>query len=462
MILFSLIVPTRGRPDQFRRLLDSLRNTARNAASVEVIAVVDADDAASQGLEYPGLALQRVIVPPGQTMGRLNLAGYAAARGKYLMLLNDDVVARTPGWDEELARVLEYYPDGIILAHANDLLAHDRLCTFPLLRREFCELAGGICRPEYRRWHIDEHIQHIFDLLHVLGYTRRIYLPEVIFEHLNRIEHQGGKPRYVPERRVEEEDQRDFQALSEERRRVALACAEYIEGGVRRDSREARQQLLAALPDFATLRRREYAQWWDSARGAPVEPDVAVRPELAAESYAFGFSTRLLFWVWGNLAAASACCGPLARLGLGIPPALFDAAWYRKAYPEIAPSRRNPLLHFLRHGGFTGYNPNPHFHSRWYLAMNPDVAASGLNPLVHFVRWGAREGRSPNPLFHVHYYRAQPPEIAAHVNPLEHFLRTGMAQGRSPSPGASLSEYLRRVASPPAPAAGSHKRTHHR
>ena len=129
MILFSLIVPTRGRPTEFRRLLDSLRDTAQDATSIEVIAVIDEDDQESQAFEYEGLRLERVLVSPGQTMGRLNLTGYAVAQGRYLMLLNDDVVVRTAGWDTQFARIFERYPDGIVLAHVNDLIFRDRLCT---------------------------------------------------------------------------------------------------------------------------------------------------------------------------------------------------------------------------------------------------------------------------------------------------------------------------------------------
>ena len=50
MILFSLIVPTRARPAEFRRLLESLRETTRDLSSIEVIAVVDQDDPDSRDL----------------------------------------------------------------------------------------------------------------------------------------------------------------------------------------------------------------------------------------------------------------------------------------------------------------------------------------------------------------------------------------------------------------------------
>src|ERR1035438_4329171 len=220
MALFSLIIPTRGRVDGLRRLLDSLRDNAQDPSSLEVIAVVDEDDRESQSFTYSGLQLERLVVPPGQSMGNLNLAGFRAASGQYLMLLNDDVVVHTSNWDVHLRQIFERYPDGIVLVHVNDLIFRDSLCTFPLLTREFCRLAGGISRPEYRRYRIDDHIHHIFDLIHLLGYTRRVFVPDVVFEHCNAIEHASGVREYVPNPAIQELDDTDFEALLGERRRV--------------------------------------------------------------------------------------------------------------------------------------------------------------------------------------------------------------------------------------------------
>ena len=70
--LFSLIVPTRGRPAQLAGMLDSAARTAANPERVEVVLVVDADDPASLAL-HPGLTVRHVVVPAGLTMGALNV-----------------------------------------------------------------------------------------------------------------------------------------------------------------------------------------------------------------------------------------------------------------------------------------------------------------------------------------------------------------------------------------------------
>lgn len=434
MSLFSLIVPTRGRAQELRRFLGTVRDTARDPSSIEVIAVIDVDDPESCEFSFTDLQFARVLVPPGQTMGSLNQAGFRAARGEYLMLLNDDVVVHTPGWDVQLREALESHPDGIVLAHVNDLIFRDTLCTFPALTRAFCEMAGGICPARYRRYRIDDHIHHVFDLIHLLGHTRRVYLPDVVFEHSNVIRNPAGGLAYVPDPSVHRLDSDLFEALISERRRLALACVERIEGLPSAEELADRMRRLEAFPDSVAIRRRANAHWWRSGNVAATKPD-APRPAAAA---------RTRFWI-DNARAELAARWPLFhRLARGIPEALFDSEWYRARYPD-ASGACGPLMHYLRFGGFDGRNPNPHFDSAWYLETNPDVAASGLNPLVHFVRYGASEHRSPNLLFDVRYYESQNPEVAeTGVNPLEHFIATGLHRGRSPVANLTVAQYLQR------------------
>src|SRR5262249_29358493 len=148
---------------------------------------------------FRGLPVRRVVVQPGRTMGTLNSAGYDACAGQYVMLLNDDVVARTPGWDRRIRRCFRAHADGILLVHPNDTVFEDRLCTFPVVSRTYCTLAGGVCPSVYARYRIDDHIEDVFNLLGVLGERRIVYLPGVVFEHLNYVLHPAGLRQYFSE-----------------------------------------------------------------------------------------------------------------------------------------------------------------------------------------------------------------------------------------------------------------------
>jgi hypothetical protein len=275
---FSLIVPTRRRAEALRCFLDSIAHTAIHLAAIEVVLVVDTDDPESAAVVHDTLSLKHVIVPPGQTMGSLNMAGYQAATGDYLMLLNDDVVARTSGWDEQVLACLQRFPDGIMLVHVNDTLLRQNLCTFPLVSRTFCELAGGICPREYVRYRIDDHIEDVFNLLALLGQRRTVYLPDIIFEHFNAVEHPDAGRVYLSDPDILAVDAPRFDALFPQRKELAVRLLDYIEGGSDPAVTAARQHILAGIVDPFALRvpgRQQIvrAPWWRRAADEIRQPE---------------------------------------------------------------------------------------------------------------------------------------------------------------------------------------------
>ena len=76
---------------------------------------------------------------------------------------------------------------------------------------------------------------------------------------------------------------------------------------------------------------------------------------------------------------------------------LFEREWYLAKNADVASSGQDPVLHYLRFGGFEGRDPGPGFSSQWYLDQNRDVRAEKMNPLVHYLRFGRKEGRKPKP-----------------------------------------------------------------
>ena len=273
----SLIIPTRKRPAQLHRLLTSLADTTTYPQAVEILLVVDADDPDSAPAAFAPLLLKRVIVPPGLTMGALNLAGYHASSGDYLMLLNDDVVARTRDWDQHVLGCFHRFPDGIALVHTNDTVFSRELCVFPLVSRIFCELAGGICPPDYTRYRIDDHIHDVFKLLAILDEPRVVYLPEVIFEHDHFVTRSDGRREYLSDLKVLARDAPRFIGLLPERKALALKLKEHIEHHRGRTlSPEYRTRLDNFTPSFP-----------------PLPPPTGLLPRLAA-------SGQRAFRCWRN------------------------------------------------------------------------------------------------------------------------------------------------------------------
>jgi glycosyltransferase involved in cell wall biosynthesis len=251
---FSLIVPTRSRPAQLRQFLDSVVATTSQLDRIEVVLVIDDDDPATLAVHDPRLAIQRVMVKPGLTMGSLNAAGYGAARGDFIMLLNDDIVVRTPRWDKIALACFAKFPDPLVLVHINDTLMKDYLCSFPIISRTYCELAGGICPQEYIRYRIDDHIEDVFNLLAVLGTRRTVYLPDVIFEHTNTIEHPTAGRVYESDPEILAKDAPVFRSLFPERKAQVLKMLQYIEKTDEPARTAQRTAILESLDDPFALR----------------------------------------------------------------------------------------------------------------------------------------------------------------------------------------------------------------
>lgn len=267
-VLISLIVPTRGRPEEMLSFLESVRAHASAPQNIEVVMIVDEDDSASQAITFEGLSLVRVLVPPGLTMGALNMAGYRASRGNYIMLTNDDVRVRTAGWDDKALAIFRSFNDEIVLVHVNDMTFGETLCIFPFVSRKFCEFAAGICSEEYIRYRIDDHIYNVFNLLSLLGHNRIVYLPDVVFAHQNVTTNFVGKTEYVPNPEIHAKDTAIFDGKLPSRKKLAVRLAAWIDTIRRGELDETRRKILAPYTDSVSLRRKEFIRVMPEGRPA--------------------------------------------------------------------------------------------------------------------------------------------------------------------------------------------------
>jgi hypothetical protein len=185
----SILLPTRGRPESLARMLGGAFKLAAQPQLLEAVVCVDDDDAATLALDMSAWNVRR-LVGPRRPMAELNAACLAAATGDLLFAVNDDVVVRTPGWDDKLRAAVDRFPDGVWLAFPNDLLQGDRLATFPCLSREGARLLGEPYPRDFRGEFIDVHLMDVFQRLKGIGFDRILYLEDVVFEHLH---HHAGK-----------------------------------------------------------------------------------------------------------------------------------------------------------------------------------------------------------------------------------------------------------------------------
>ena len=119
--VISLLLPTRGRPALVERFFQSVVEMTAHPERVEVVLYIDEDDCGSHHLDCPGIRVTKII-GPRMTMGAYNAACLEKATGSIIMLVNDDMVIRTKGWDERIVALDGSFPDGIYLVYGNDLL----------------------------------------------------------------------------------------------------------------------------------------------------------------------------------------------------------------------------------------------------------------------------------------------------------------------------------------------------
>ena len=191
-MLISLLLPTRGRPTLVNRLFSSIAETTSRLDQVELVLYVDEDDMSSHDLDSTDFRVVR-IVGPALSMGGYNSACLQSARGDVLILANDDMVIRTPGWDDRIRAMNAEFEDQIYLGYANDLFKKSRFCTFPIMSRRTCELLADPYPAAYRRAFIDVHLFDIFERLQHAGFDRIRYYDDLVFEHLH---YRTGKAPY--------------------------------------------------------------------------------------------------------------------------------------------------------------------------------------------------------------------------------------------------------------------------
>lgn len=180
----SLLLPTRGRRSLVERFFRSIAETTFHKDKVEVVLYADDDDVDSHHLDSDVVRVTRIIGPRA-SMGTYNSVCYGAATGDIIILVNDDMVIRTRGWDEKVIGFDANIPDGIYLAYGNDLFKEGNVCTFPILSRRACELLVEPYPKEYQGAFIDYHLFDVFKRLQCAGFDRIRYMDDVVFEHLH-------------------------------------------------------------------------------------------------------------------------------------------------------------------------------------------------------------------------------------------------------------------------------------
>lgn len=265
--MISLLLPSRGRPRELQRMIESVRSTAVN--EIEIIVRFDDDD--QKSIIATQLSGIKILVGPRlREITKYWNECFDACHGDIVAQMNDDVIFRTPGWDVTIENAFAECPDQILMVHGNDLGGQrDKFGPHPFVSRKWIETLGYFIAPYFSSDYGDTFIN---DLANALG--RRKYLPFVI-EHMHFIWGKAEVDQTTRER-LERHDADNPQMLYD-----ALAAIRDIDAGKLRAVMNGIQQpdpklsiMILTQPSRATFLARLLAR---------LRPQIADYPDVAID-----------------------------------------------------------------------------------------------------------------------------------------------------------------------------------
>jgi hypothetical protein len=181
----TMIVPTRGRPDNLRQLWAAWRATSSSYSLL--VAVIDTDDPEHDNYwrvrdEIGDDPHFKMVAGPRLRLGpTLDLAAREAADRSFAVgFLGDDHRPRTDGWDTAYLAELRRLDTGIV--YGDDLIQHEALPTQVAMTSDIIRATGHMVPPGAIHMYLDNAWKSLGEALGALS-----YLPQVVVEHCHPI-----------------------------------------------------------------------------------------------------------------------------------------------------------------------------------------------------------------------------------------------------------------------------------
>jgi hypothetical protein len=176
--MISILCPTRNRAEQLRRMVRSAESMADGP--IEFVLYCDNDAWPPDSVTDKDNV--RTLIGPRITLSKMWNECQAHARYDIFMHGGDDIVFRTRGWDTEVIKAFEKYPDHIAFVHCNAMDWGPDLGTHGFLHRKWVETVGYFVPPWFSSDMNDKWLTEVSDMI-----GRHVYLEDVITEHMHPI-----------------------------------------------------------------------------------------------------------------------------------------------------------------------------------------------------------------------------------------------------------------------------------
>lgn len=145
--VISILCPTRGRPSNVKRLVESILTSAEKPKLLEILFYVDNDDATFPK-EIAELKEVTVFRGPNIWISNAHNYLYVHSQGSIIFSAGDDMIFQTKGWDSIVREKFRLIPDGIGLVFGDDLGTHaGKIATHGFFHRNWVDALGTWVQP---------------------------------------------------------------------------------------------------------------------------------------------------------------------------------------------------------------------------------------------------------------------------------------------------------------------------
>ena len=191
--MITLCVPTRGRPERAKLMLDSALATAQHPDKIEILFYLNLDDPTVP--QYKKLIPHKYISsigPHQSTCMSWNQLAYKA-KNEIVVLMGDDVLFKTQNWDKEIKHEFDKVPDQLLMVvpytgrprgyTKNQKLAVNSYVVSPneklnaphyAVSKDWIKLFGYLCSPMFWHFYVDTYAQTVASRV-----GRCIYKPSI-------------------------------------------------------------------------------------------------------------------------------------------------------------------------------------------------------------------------------------------------------------------------------------------
>ena len=185
----SILTPTRGRPARLSQFIKSVYETATDRNRIEMLMYVDSDDEKKDAYmdyllfsqkEFADFLRVHIVFGEPKSVSKSWNDLYERSLGDIIIMGNDDLLYRTPGWDRTVEKNTDTFPDDIYCMWMNDGINGEGHCAFPIVSKKWCDTLGYFTPCVYNFGYNDT---LIFEVAQLVGRTH--WLPHVHGEHMH-------------------------------------------------------------------------------------------------------------------------------------------------------------------------------------------------------------------------------------------------------------------------------------